>query len=160
MDYLWSPWRYRYVTSGDSEPGCLFCRIAESAEDAANYVVHRAERNFVVLNRFPYTSGHLMVAPYSHVASLSDCDSRDLEEMIGLTRRAESALREGYSPGGFNIGMNIGRSAGAGVAGHIHMHVLPRWHGDVSFVTAVGETRILPEELETTYAKMKALFSR
>jgi ATP adenylyltransferase len=159
MDYLWSPWRYRYVSSGVSEPGCLFCRIAASPDDAANYVVHRAARNFVVLNRFPYTSGHLMVAPYAHVATLSDCDPRDLEEMIALTRRAESALGEGYSPDGFNIGMNVGRSAGAGVAGHIHMHVLPRWHGDASFVTTVGETRVLPEELETSYAKLKALFS-
>jgi ATP adenylyltransferase len=160
MDYLWSPWRYGYVSSGTSEPGCLFCRIAASPDDAGNYVVHRAARNFVVLNRFPYTSGHLMVAPYAHVATLSDCDPRDLEEMIALARQAESALRGGYSPDGFNIGMNIGRSAGAGVAGHIHMHVLPRWHGDASFVTTVGETRVLPEELGTTYAKLKAMFSR
>jgi len=158
MDYLWSPWRYRYVSSEDPQPGCLFCRISESVEDAENLVVHRAEHNLVVLNRFPYTSGHVMIAPYAHVASLTECDPPGLEEMIALARRAEGALRMAYQPDGFNVGINIGRSAGAGVAGHIHMHVLPRWHGDVSFMTAVGETRVLPEELETTLAKLKAHF--
>lgn len=158
MDYLWSPWRYRYVSSGIPGQGCLFCRISESADDAENYVVHRAARNFVVLNRFPYTCGHVMIAPYAHVATLSESGPVDLEEMMALAARAEAALHDAYKPDGFNVGMNIGRSAGAGVAGHIHMHVLPRWQGDASFITTAGETRVLPEDLDTTLAKLKNRF--
>lgn len=158
MDYLWSPWRYRYVSSGVPESGCLFCRIAESARDEENLVVYRAERNFVLLNKFPYTSGHLMIAPYAHVPTLSACGPQELGEMIALAARAEGALRAAYKPDGFNVGINIGRSAGAGIAEHIHMHVVPRWHGDASFMTTAGETRILPELLETTLAKLKPLF--
>jgi ATP adenylyltransferase len=112
-----------------------------------------------MLNRFPYTSGHLMIAPFDHVASLQAADPAALTELMTLTRRAESALRQIYKPDGLNIGMNIGRSAGAGVAGHIHMHVLPRWHGDVSFMTTVSETRVLPEDLAQTYARLKPLFA-
>lgn len=175
MDYLWSPWRYRYVTStpepsSDARSGkstgdksaCLFCRIAaESAtpsathsNDRANYVVHRAERNFILLNRYPYATGHLMIAPYEHVATLEGSSTETLEELIRLAQRAEAVLRRVYRAGGLNLGFNIGECAGAGVAGHIHMHVLPRWHGDTSFITTTGETRVLPEDLETTYEKL------
>jgi ATP adenylyltransferase len=155
MDYLWSPWRYRYVSSSPSPADeCLFCRIAADTADRENYVVLRAERNFVVLNRYPYTSGHLMIAPYAHVATLSDADPLALEEIMRLAQRTEAALRAVYSPDGFNVGFNLGRCAGAGIAGHIHMHMLPRWLGDVSFMTAIGETRVLPEDLDTTYQKL------
>jgi ATP adenylyltransferase len=159
MDYLWSPWRYRYVSASLPDQGCLFCRVLAEGKDEDNFVLFRAERNLVMLNRYPYTSGHLMIAPLAHVASLEDADPAALAEMMTLTRRAESALRSLYKPDGLNIGMNIGRSAGAGVAGHIHMHVLPRWHGDVNFMTAIAETRVTPEDLAETYARLKPLLA-
>ena len=159
MDHLWSPWRYQYVTSASpatSQIHCLFCRIAAEAKDQENYVVLRGERNFVLLNRYPYSSGHLMIAPYEHTATMENADVATLEELIRLAQRVEMALRAVYRPGGFNLGFNIGECAGAGVAGHIHLHALPRWAGDTSFVTTVGETRVLPEDLETTYERVSA----
>lgn len=159
MDYLWSPWRYQYVSSASPDEPCLFCRIAAEPEDQKNYVLLRAERNFLLLNRFPYTSGHLMIAPYAHVATLEGADPRTLEEMMRLAQRAETVIRAVYRAGGFNVGLNIGQMAGAGIAGHLHMHVLPRWTGDVNFMTAVGETRVLPEDLETTYERLLAAFT-
>ncbi len=158
MDHLWSPWRYRYVSAAHSEE-CLFCRVAAESDDKNNLVLLRAERNFIMLNRFPYTSGHLMIAPYQHVATVEGADEAALGEMMALVQRAESALRLAYHPDGLNIGMNIGRSAGAGIAQHIHMHVLPRWHGDVNFMTATAETRVLPEDLETSYEKLRPLLA-
>jgi ATP adenylyltransferase len=160
MDYLWSPWRYRYVSlagaGGDAPAGCLFCRKAAEADDKQNYILLRAERNFVLLNLYPYTSGHLMIAPYAHVPVLEQSDPATLEEMMRLARRAEVALRAVCKPDGFNVGINIGQSAGAGVPGHLHMHVVPRWTGDSSFMTTVGETRVLPEDLDTTWEKLSA----
>ena len=157
MDRLWTPWRYRYVsTAGDPGNACIFCAAAVSGDDRAHYVVLRAEHNFLILNLFPYTSGHLMIAPYRHVATLADADPAALEEMMLLTARAEKALRGLYKPDGLNIGMNLGDAAGAGVPGHIHMHVLPRWTGDANFMTTVAETRVLPETIETTYERVTA----
>jgi len=156
MDHLWSPWRYRYVSSATDDDACLFCRIAGEATDRENYVLLRAEWNFVLLNRYPYTSGHLMIAPYAHVATLEEAAPPALAEMIALAQRMEGALRRTYHPGGFNMGLNIGRCAGAGVAGHIHMHLLPRWAGDVNFMTTAGETRVLPEDLETTWQRLRS----
>ena len=156
MDHLWSPWRYRYVsTASAADDACLFCRIAAESRDAQNFVVLRARRNFVLLNLYPYTSGHLMIAPYAHAASLENADPDTLTEMMSLARRMESVLRKIYRAAGFNIGLNIGHAAGAGVAGHIHMHVLPRWPGDVNFMTAVAETRVLPEDLQTTWQRLR-----
>lgn len=158
MDYLWSPWRYRYVSSGaSSEPKpCLFCSKAESTDDRGNLVAFRGEYNFILLNLYPYTSGHLMIAPYAHVSTLEAASAAALEEMMHLARRADLALRELYKPDGMNLGMNLGACAGAGVAGHIHMHVLPRWCGDASFITTVSETRVLPEELSVTWERVSA----
>ncbi len=160
MDYLWSPWRYQYVTSGAQEPEsgepCLFCRVAAQSDDRGNLIVLRGERNFILLNRYPYSSGHLMIAPYEHVATLEQARVETLEELIRLAQRAEAALRRVYNAAGFNLGFNIGQCAGAGIAGHIHMHVLPRWPGDTSFITTTGETRVLPEDLESTWAKVSA----
>jgi ATP adenylyltransferase len=156
MDRLWTPWRYRYVSSAQPTGGCIFCEKAASSDDRGNYIVLRAERNFLILNLYPYTTGHLMIAPYEHVATLAEAHPDTLHEMMLLTARAEKALRQVYRPDGLNIGMNVGASAGAGVAGHIHMHVLPRWTGDASFMTTVVETRVLPETLETTYERVKA----
>jgi ATP adenylyltransferase len=127
-----------------------------STDDEANLLVLRAERSFVMLNRYPYTSGHLMIAPYRHEATLAESETATLEEMMTLAQRTEAALRSVYRPDGFNFGFNIGRSAGAGIAGHIHMHGLPRWTGDTSFMTTVSETRVLPEDLGTTYKKLFA----
>ncbi len=122
--------------------------------------MHRGQQNYVVLNRYPYTSGHLMIVPFDHVSSLSAASADTAAEMMDLTRRAEDILRQAYRPDGLNLGMNIGSSAGAGVAGHIHMHLLPRWSGDANFMTTIGETRVLPEELQTSYAKLRELCSR
>jgi len=156
VDYLWSPWRYRYVSSGapPERAACLFCAKAASSDDRADLVALRGEYNFILLNLYPYTCGHLMIAPYAHVATLQDAEPVALEEMMLLTRRADTALRRLYKPDGMNLGMNLGAAAGAGVADHIHMHVLPRWTGDASFMTTISETRVLPEELSVTWARV------
>ena len=157
MDLLWSPWRYDYITgSGAAKTsGCVFCGILNnSATDEENFILHRAEFNFVILNIYPYTSGHLMVIPYEHLADLSDASKATTDEMMDLTKRAQSALIETYRPDGTNLGMNTGKAAGAGVAGHFHMHVLPRWVGDVNFMTAIGQTRTLPEALPDTFKRL------
>ncbi len=154
MDYLWSPWRYRYVSTAGPSDECVFCAKLAQNRDAENYILHRGRFNFVLLNLYPYTSGHLMIAPYEHVPSLEQAGADTLTELMQLTQRAEKHLRAVYRPGGLNVGMNIGSCAGAGVAGHIHMHVVPRWVGDSSYMTVTSETRVLPEELSTTYAKL------
>jgi len=159
MDFLWSPWRYQYVTTAEKATSCIFCTIPAEHRDAENYVVHRARLNYVVLNRFPYTSGHLMVVPFAHHATLTELADETLAEMIVLARRAEAHLRANYHPDGLNMGINIGKAAGAGVAGHIHMHVLPRWVADANFMTSVGETRVLPEDLAETYHKLARAWS-
>ncbi len=158
MDHLWSPWRYRYVSSASPDDECFFCKKPSESDDRKNYILRRAEHNFVLLNLYPYTSGHLMIAPYAHVSTLAEVDPRTLDEMMRLAQRSEAVLRTVYHPGGFNLGMNIGHCAGAGVPGHLHMHVLPRWMGDVNFMTTVAETRVLPEDLDTTYEKLAAAF--
>ena len=161
MDYLWTPWRYHYVTTAGEPGDCVFCVAARGttvADDKDRLIVFRATHNFIILNRFPYTCGHIMVVPYAHVDTIESLADEALVEMIRLTRESEQNLRAIYSPDGLNIGMNIGRSAGAGVAGHIHMHVLPRWIGDVSFLTSVSETRVLPEALEVTWERLRQAF--
>jgi ATP adenylyltransferase len=158
MEHLWSPWRYKYIASADSQDGCVFCRINQAHQDAENYVVHRARLNFIVLNLYPYTSGHLMIVPYEHVASLAAVSEPTTTEMIELAKMAQTALETEYRPDGFNIGMNLGRSAGAGVADHLHLHVVPRWSGDANFVSIVGETRVLPEEMATTHERLRKHF--
>ena len=159
MDHLWSPWRYRYIQSAKPTDACLFCSKAAANGDEDHYIVHRAKFNFVILNLYPYTTGHLMIAPYEHVANLETADPAGLQEMILLARAAEKNLAGIYKPEGFNIGMNIAECAGAGVASHIHMHVLPRWKGDANFVTTIGETRVMPEELPATWKKLTAAFA-
>ena len=166
MDYLWSPWRYQYVTQQAPPEGCVFCAKIQGQpqdkpqqeSDEENFVIHRGRNNFVILNLFPYTSGHLMIVPYRHIGQLSAADDATWTEMMALTRKAEQALQQAYRPDGINLGMNLGKSAGAGIAEHIHMHVLPRWHADSNFVTVIGETRVLPEALADTYRKLKPLF--
>ena len=164
MDYLWSPWRYSYLTARHKPEGCIFCLMTAAGDTAAgneeSFIVFRGAHNFVVLNRYPYTTGHLMIAPYRHVPDLAAVDEATANELMALTRSAERHLRWLYRPEGLNVGMNIGASAGAGVAGHIHMHVLPRWTGDASFITTVGETRVLAEELPVTWKRLKTEFEK
>lgn len=159
MDYLWSPWRYSYINRKEEKQACIFCGLGPREADAERLIVHRTELCFVVLNRYPYNSGHIMVVPYAHLGSLEEADAAVTTEIMRLTREAQRHLRGIYRPPGFNIGMNIGACAGAGVAGHIHMHVLPRWPGDANFMTTIGETRILPEELQITYQKLAEAFA-
>ena len=158
MEHLWTPWRSTYMHERKKMDGCLFCEAAASSRDEENLVVHRAELNFVILNRYPYTSGHIMIAPYAHVSRLAHTSEAAADEMMQLTRRAEQILEGAYHPDGLNLGMNLGEAAGAGIEHHIHMHVLPRWKGDANFMTSVGDTRIIPEALSETYAKLRAGF--
>ena len=161
MDYLWSPWRYRYVTRGEgvedtsAKSSCVFCHIVDcGASDKESLIVHRGRHNFVMLNCYPYVSGHLMVVPYAHLATLSEVPVETAQELMLLSCNFEGVLRDLYKPDGLNLGMNIGRAAGAGVDKHIHMHLLPRWSGDVNFTTTIGETRVLPEDLEVTWERV------
>jgi ATP adenylyltransferase len=156
MDYLWTPWRYRYMAeAAGQQTGCIFCSALEKKDDAETLIVFRGKKNFILLNRYPYTSGHMMIVPYAHIPDLKDCDAETLAEMMLLAQRAEGALAAAYKPDGFNLGMNLGRAAGAGVIGHVHLHVLPRWIGDANFMSVVGETRVEPEDLRTTYEKLR-----
>jgi ATP adenylyltransferase len=158
MDHLWSPWRYTYVSNVTPSDACIFCEKAAQDRDAENYILHRGAKNFVLLNLYPYTTGHMLIAPYEHAATLEDSAADTLAEMMALARLAEKHLRAIYGPRGLNIGMNLGECAGAGVAGHIHMHVLPRWPADSNFMTTIGETRVLPESLPSTYQKLLKAF--
>jgi ATP adenylyltransferase len=159
MDYLWTPWRYAYVTGADKPTGCIFCNIVNNpGDDQARKIVYRGQHCFIILNTYPYTPGHVMVVPYAHLDELRKLPTEAAQEMMSLTQKMESVLRELYRPDGINLGMNIGKAAGAGVAGHIHMHVLPRWVADANFVSVIGETRMLPETLDVTWDKIsKAL---
>jgi ATP adenylyltransferase len=157
VDYLWTPWRFNYVTKADVAKRCVFCDTAAGSDDRASLIVHRARHNFIILNRFPYTNGHVMVVPFAHVATLQDLSEEAALEMMRLARQSEKHLRAIYRPDGLNLGMNLGRSAGAGIADHVHMHILPRWVGDTNFMTVLGETRVLPEDLLVTWEKLRAV---
>ncbi len=163
LDRLWSPWRGEYIAAGSSsdskDGGCVFCEIqCDPSKDEKNFVLHRGEHNFVVLNIHPYIPGHLLIIPYQHVSDLDATPRDTANEMMDLTKRSQTALREAYKPAGYNMGMNLGAAAGAGIVDHIHVHVLPRWIGDSNFISTVGETRVLPEELVTTYQKLHGRF--
>jgi ATP adenylyltransferase len=159
MERLWSPWRLSYVTGARDPQACIFCD-ALTADEAEALVLFRGAHCFVILNLFPYNNGHLMVAPRRHVAALAKLTHDELVELITLTRRAEIAITEAYRPEGLNVGLNLGRSAGAGIADHMHMHVVPRWAGDTNFMTVVGGVRVLPEELGSTAARLRPVFER
>jgi ATP adenylyltransferase len=166
VDRLWTPWRYHYIKGAGADepqpnaPDCIFCQLRDdTTDDAHNLIVHRAQHNYIVLNRYPYTNGHLLIIPYEHTADLDAVSKPATDEMMDLAKQALSVLRAAYHPEGFNLGMNLGRAAGAGVAGHVHLHVLPRWTGDTNFMSNIGETRVLPEDLETTYKKLLGRFN-
>jgi ATP adenylyltransferase len=156
MDYLWTPWRYAYVSGAERTTGCVFCNAVTLGDDEKMLIVHRGKHCFVILNAYPYTPGHVLIVPYAHLDELQKLPSDAAGEMMSLSQKMESVLRELYHPDGINLGMNIGKAAGAGIAGHIHMHVLPRWVADANFLSVVGETRLLPETLEQTWKRMKA----
>lgn len=158
MDQLWAPWRSRYVRGSREKGRCVFCEAAAHPDERDRFVLHLGQHAFVLLNAFPYTSGHLMIAPYAHVPRLSGITEEAAQEMMRLTRRAEAILESEYRPDGLNVGMNLGQAAGAGIEEHIHMHVLPRWSGDANFMTSVGETRVLPEALEDSYLRLAGKF--
>jgi ATP adenylyltransferase len=160
MDHLWTPWRMSYLRGEEAAPeGCLFC-VKPLGKDAEVHIPYRGEQCYVILNRFPYNSGHLMVVPYSHVSTLESLDTGTLTELMETTKLGMRVLREAYGPQGFNLGMNIGEAAGAGVVGHVHLHLVPRWDGDTNYMTITGQTRIIPEWMEQTYARLRPLFDR
>ena len=160
MSHLWTPWRMAYLRGEEPLPeGCLFC-VKPDEEDTEAHIVHRGRLCYVILNRFPYNNGHLMVVPHAHVATLEDLDAESLAELTALTQLCIRVLRAAYNPQGFNLGMNIGEAAGAGVAGHIHLHVVPRWGGDTNYMTVVAQTRVIPEWLDQTYQRLRPLFER
>jgi ATP adenylyltransferase len=182
MDHLWSPWRFTYVTTADfkvrpgvpdtlsawpGDLGCVFCNLIASidyaiangmsveAAEAAGGLVLRGQHCFICLNAFPYTSGHVMIMPFAHLDCLASLPTETAHELMDLAQRTERVLARVYSPHGFNFGLNVGKAAGAGVAGHLHLHAMPRWTGDTNFMTTVAETRVLPEDLESTWMRLR-----
>ena len=158
MEHLWSPWRLAYITGASQATGCVFCD-ALTNPDAEPLVLFRGVTCFVILNLFPYNNGHLMVIPHRHIGSLAAATPEELAELIDLTRTSEMALTEAYQPHGINMGINLGKPAGAGILDHVHMHVVPRWNGDTNFMSVVGKTRVLAEELPDTAARLRPIFA-
>ena len=154
MDYLWTPWRYAYVTNAEKATGCIFCDLPKAGDDEKVRIVYRGQHCFIILNSFPYTPGHVMIVPFAHLDELRKLGTEGAQEMMALSQKMEGVLRDLYKPDGVNLGMNIGKAAGAGVAGHIHMHALPRWVADANFVSVIGETRMLPETLDVTWKRV------
>jgi len=155
MERLWAPWRMQYIQNADEVEGCIFCKFPAAGNDEENLILLRGERAFIILNAFPYSNGHLMVSPYRHTADLDALDEEELLEMMTLTRRAVNLLKAAFHPDGFNIGINMGRVAGAGIADHIHIHIVPRWSGDTNFMPVLGDVRVIPESLQSVYARLK-----
>ncbi|GAB4431396.1 MAG: HIT domain-containing protein [Chloroflexi bacterium OHK40] len=164
METKFTPWRMRYIKRGDTpqDGGCVLCAIgtAEPAHDAAHLVLYRGAHCFVVLNLYPYNTAHLMVVPFAHTADLPGMEAAAAQELFELTRQSVALLEQEYRPQGFNLGMNLGQTAGAGIAEHLHMHVVPRWNGDTNFMPVVGGTKLIPEELDVTYGRLRPAFDR
>jgi ATP adenylyltransferase len=160
MDHIYSPWRKEYFDRDKNNPACVFCEAAKQPDNPENLIIFRGKLAFVILNRYPYTSGHLMVVPFLHCKDLVDLPDETLLETMQLTQKAVSVLGQEYQPQGFNIGMNLGAVAGAGITEHLHMHVVPRWQGDANFVSVIGQTRVLPETLEETYHRMREAWNK
>ncbi|PKO15962.1 MAG: HIT family hydrolase [Chloroflexi bacterium HGW-Chloroflexi-10] len=160
MDYLWSPWRMQYIQNKEQGIECVFCYAVRQTDDAQYLILHRAKHCFVILNRFPYTSGHLMILPYEHQASYEDLNPETRAEIMETINLSTTVLREIYHPHGFNIGVNIGEDAGAGIAPHVHFHLVPRWRGDSNFMSVTALTRVLPEDLQESYQRLKAAWTK
>ena len=154
MDHIWTPWRMKYIKQNNDKKGCIFCNAARGEDDRENLVFYRGKHVFMILNRYPYTSGHVMCVPYAHEPRLGEVTKETRGEMMELVNKAVEVLQKVYTPEGFNIGLNLGEVAGAGVAEHLHIHIVPRWTGDTSFMTAVGDTRVLPESLTVTFERV------
>jgi ATP adenylyltransferase len=159
MEHLWSPWRLAYVTRTPSTDPCVFCASANEGSQS-DLVVGRGKTAYLILNLFPYNNGHLLIVPNRHVGSLAALSADELTEMMALTRDAEVALSEAYRPQGINVGINLGHSAGAGIVDHVHIHLVPRWTGDTNFMSVIGETRVLPEEMKQTASRLRPIFAR
>jgi ATP adenylyltransferase len=159
LEHWFTPWRAAYITSEDCGSGCLLCDLAASRSDREDLILRRSERHYILINRYPYSNGHLMVVPYEHCASLADLPAEARAEMMELAAECERALVQAYQPQGMNVGMNIGKPAGAGVPDHLHLHILPRWSGDTNFMTVVGATRVVPESLDQTYDRLYPLLN-
>jgi len=156
MDYMWAPWRLEFIL-GEKPDRCVLCQKPSENDDEVNLILYRGVLNFIILNKFPYNPGHLMVAPFRHIPSLEDMTDEELHEHFALVRKSTQALREVIRPSGFNVGINIGQPAGAGIADHAHTHVVPRWSGDTNFMPVISDTKVLPEGLTSTYCKLKGL---
>jgi ATP adenylyltransferase len=158
MERLWSPWRLDYVTGSKADVGCVFC-TEQALPDSDSLIVHHGSQCYVILNRYPYNPGHVMVLPKRHVPALADLSGEELHELADLTRLAESALVTAYRPQGINVGINLGVASGAGIREHLHVHLVPRWSGDTNFISVVGNTRVLPEDLQQSVARMRPVFA-
>lgn len=160
---MWSPWRMAYIAKehadGFSGPSCVFCDLPRRRDDERTYILYRGARAFVIMNLYPYNNGHLMVVPYDHVDALTALDAPTANEMMDLARRSQEVVGDAMRPQGFNLGINQGRAAGAGIADHLHMHVLPRWVGDTNFMPALGDVRVMPQHLDETYALLRPGFA-
>ena len=159
MDRLWSPWRMQYVSAADEQTGCIFCAALEGKEDELTHVLHRGEDAFVLLNAFPYNTGHLMIAPTRHAADLSELEVGERTALFELVTHSTEIVKGALKPEGFNVGINLGRAAGAGIPDHVHVHVVPRWAGDTNFMTTAATTKVLPEMLADTAAKLRPGFA-
>ncbi len=156
MEQIWAPWRIEFILKEAKECDCFLCRKPKEDDDESNLILYRGETNFILLNAFPYNLGHLMVAPYNHVGRLEDLSDKESNDHFGLVKLSIRILTEVMQPAGFNVGMNLGKVAGAGIADHIHTHIVPRWQGDTNFMPVVADTKVLPEALAHSYTRLKA----
>ncbi len=157
MEHIWAPWRIEYIQM-EKPQGCIFCDKSSQNDDALNYILYRGDKNFVIMNSYPYNPGHLMIAPYQHTANLEELADEELHEHIKIISRSIELLKKAFNPDGFNIGMNIGRIAGAGIADHFHTHIVPRWSGDTNFMPVVADTKVVNQAIGETYQKLKGKF--
>jgi len=157
MERIWAPWRIQYIQI-EKPAGCILCEKPEQNKDALNYILYRGDKNFIILNSYPYNPGHLMVAPYRHVTSLEELTEEERHEHFEIVTRSIRVLRQVFNPGGFNIGINVGKAAGAGIEDHVHTHIVPRWQGDTNFMPVLSDIRVLPEALDETYKKLEGKF--
>jgi ATP adenylyltransferase len=160
MQQLWAPWRLKYILAMEKREGCIFCQLPKESNDRENHILVRGEHAFVIMNAFPYSNGHLLVPPYRHIADMSELTDEESLEIMQLTRRSIKALKLACRPDGFNVGANLGTAAGAGIADHLHLHIVPRWSGDINFMPVFADVKVIPEALEATYDRLKAEFDK
>jgi len=161
-DQLWAPWRLKYIENADKAEGCIFCEFPtrDIIEDETNLIVYRGASAFIILNAFPYSNGHLMVVPFRHSANLADYSDEEMLEVMHLTRLSISLLKRAFNPNGFNLGVNMGRVAGAGIADHLHWHIVPRWNGDTNFMPVLADVRVIPESLSVVFTRLREALDR